>query len=174
MNLKKLKLLGVILDFLLAFPLHFLYDKVPCFLTSIIAPVNESIWEHMKIMFGSIIISSIIQLIIIKKKKLNYNNILISSFIAALFSIVIFLIIYLPIYYSIGEKLPLTLVIMLITFIIVEYMTTKIIKEKDLNCDKRTLLYILIVYLIFGLLTYFPPHIDLFLCPKDHIYGIKK
>ena len=56
MKLKNLKLLGVILAFLFCFPLHFLYDKVPSFITSIISPVNESIWEHMKILFGSIIL----------------------------------------------------------------------------------------------------------------------
>ena len=51
MSLKKLKILGVIMAFLLCFPLHFLYDKIPSFITSIISPVNESIWEHMKILF---------------------------------------------------------------------------------------------------------------------------
>lgn len=50
MSLKKLKILGVIMAFLLCFPLHFLYDKIPSFITSIISPVNESIWEHMKIL----------------------------------------------------------------------------------------------------------------------------
>ena len=57
MSLKKLKIIGIVLAFLLAFPLHFLYDTFPSFITSIITPVNESIWEHMKIIFGSILFS---------------------------------------------------------------------------------------------------------------------
>ena len=62
MKLKILKIFGIILAFFLCFPLHFLYDKLPCFITSIIAPVNESIWEHMKILFGSIIISGVVKI----------------------------------------------------------------------------------------------------------------
>ena len=69
MTRKKLKILGIVLAFLLCFPLHFVYDKFPSFITSIFAPINESIWEHMKILFGSIIISGVIQKIIVLKKK---------------------------------------------------------------------------------------------------------
>ena len=61
MSLKKLKTLGVIMAFVICFPLHFLYDKAPNFITSIISPVNESIFEHMKIIFGSILISGLSQ-----------------------------------------------------------------------------------------------------------------
>ena len=98
MNIKKLKIIGIIIAFLLTFPLHFLYDKLPCFLTSIIAPVNESIWEHMKILFGAILISGIIEKIIVKTKKLNINNVFISNFLSALISIPIFLIMFMPVY----------------------------------------------------------------------------
>ena len=174
MNLKKLKFFGVIMDFILAFPLHFLYDLIPCFLTSIIAPVNESIWEHMKIIFGAIMLSSLIQKLIMKRKKMKYNDFHFASFVSAILSIIIFLIIYLPIYYRFGEHLPITLIIMLITFIIAEVIAIKIINLKDLKQEKLTIVYVLLIYVIFGLLTYFPPHKDLFFCSKDLVYGIKK
>ena len=84
LSLRKLKLLGVIIAFILCFPIHFLYDKLPCFITSIIAPVNESIWEHMKILFTSILFAGIIQKIIVKVKHLPYKNVCISNIVAAL------------------------------------------------------------------------------------------
>ena len=31
--------------------LHFLYDFLPCPVTALIAPVNESIWEHLKLIY---------------------------------------------------------------------------------------------------------------------------
>lgn len=31
--------------------LHFLYDWVPNALTALVAPVNESVWEHLKLLF---------------------------------------------------------------------------------------------------------------------------
>ena len=109
-----------------------------------------------------------------KKKKMKYNNFHFASFVSAILSILIFLIIYLPIYYRFGEHLPITLIIMLITFIIAEYITIKIINLKDLKQEKLTIVYVLLIYLIFGLLTYYPPHKNIFFCPKNLIYGIKK
>lgn len=31
--------------------LHFLYQAFPCILTALIAPVNESLWEHVKLLY---------------------------------------------------------------------------------------------------------------------------
>lgn len=175
MNLKKLKIIGIIIAFLIAFPLHFLYDKFPCFITSIIAPVNESIWEHMKIIFTSILFSGVIQKIIVKVKHLPYKNICISNIIAAASSIPIFLIIYLPIYYLIGEVLPVTIFIMFIVIVISQIITLFIIKiKKDLKMENLSILFVIIIYILFGLLTYFPPEITLFKDPITLTYGIKK
>lgn len=170
---KKLKILGLILAFLLTFPLHFLYDKAPCFLTSIIAPVNESIAEHMKILFGSILISGVIQKIIVKTKKLDINNVCISNFTAALVSIPIFLVMYLPIYNTIGENLPVTITIMFIAIVIAEIISYLIMKKEDLKLENIAIIFAITVYVIFGLLTYFPPKQELFIDPITLIYGIK-
>lgn len=174
MKLKVLKLIGVIVAFLLCFPLHFLYDKIPCFITSIIAPVNESIAEHMKILFGSILISGVIQKIIVKVKHLRYKNICISNVVAAFLSIPIFLVIYLPIYNSFGEYLPLTIFLMLLAIIISQIISIFIINKKDLKMENLSIVLVIIIYIIFGLLTYFPPQNELFLDPINITYGIKK
>lgn len=174
MTLKKLKFLGVILAFLLSFLFHFLYNKIPCFITSIIAPVNESIWQHMKIIFGSILFSGVIQKIIVKVKHLPYRNICISNIIASLLSVPIFLIIYLPIYYTIGEHLPITLFLMLIVIILSQAITILIIRLKNLHMENWAILFAIIIYTMFGILTYNPPKYELF---KDSItlnYRIKK
>lgn len=175
MSLKKLKTLGVIMAFAICFPLHFLYDKAPNFITSIISPVNESIFEHMKIIFGSILISGVIQKIIVKVKHLNYKNVCISNVIAALSSVFIFLIIYLPIYYTIGEKLPLTIFLMLIVIIISQVITIYIINiKKDLKMENLAIIFAIIIYALFTYLTYNPLKCDLFKDPISNIYGIKK
>lgn len=173
-KIKKLKILGVILAFLLTFPLHFLYDKAPCFITSIIAPVNESIAEHMKILFGSILIAGVIQKIIVKTKKLNINNVCISNFTAAISSIPIFLIMYMPIYNAIGENLPVTIIIMFIAIVVAEIISYLMMKKEDLKLENMAIVFTIIVYVIFGILTYFPPEHELFLDPISLTYGINK
>ena len=172
MSLKKLKILGVIIAFIVAFPLHFLYDKFPSLLTSIIAPVNESIFEHMKIIFGSILFSGVIQKIIVIKKDLKYNNICISNVISGFLSIFIFLAIFLPIYNIIGENFIVTIIIMFITFIISQIITIYIINKKNKNLENTAIILAILVYIIFGLLTYYPPNNPLFIDPITQQLGI--
>ena len=174
MNKKKLKILGVVIAFVLCFPLHFLYDLMPNFITSIFLPVNESIAEHMKILFGSIMISSVIQKIIVIKKDLNIKNICISNFTGAVLSIPIFLLIFVPIYKAIGENMPITIFIMFITIVISQIISYIIINSKNLGLENVTIFLVIIVYIIFGLLTYFPPENDLFMDPTNLTYGITK
>lgn len=174
MKLKIIKLVSIVIAFLLAFPLHFLYDKFPNFITSIIAPVNESIAEHMKLLFTSIIITGVIQKIYIKIKKLDYNNVCISNFIAALSSIPIFLIMFLPIYSAIGENFIVTIIIMFIAIAIAQIISYLIMKKDDLKLENTTIFFVLVVYIVFGILTYFTPQTNLFINPKTLTYGIKR
>lgn len=175
MKLKYLKLLGVIVAFLLCFVLHFLYDLVPCFITSVFSPVNESIAEHMKILFGGILFSGVIQKIIVKVKRLPYKNICISNVVAALLSIPIFLIIYMPIYNAIGENFPITIFLMLMVIIISQIITIFIIRiNKDLKMENLAILLVIIIYMVFTVLTYDPPEKSIFLDPTTLNYGIKK
>lgn len=172
MKVKNLKIIGTIIALILPFPLHFLYDLIPNFVTSIFLPVNESIWEHMKILFGSIMISSVIQKIIVIIKKEKINNICFSNFIAAISSIPIFLILFLPVYYIIGENMIITIIIMFISIIISEVISYKIINKNDFKLENKTIIFVVITYIIFGLLTYYPIKIDLFKDPQTNTYGI--
>lgn len=174
MNIKKLKILGIIVAFGLCFPLHFLYEKFPNFVTSILSPVNESIWEHMKLLFGSIILSGVIQKIIMLIRKGKINNICFSNFVAAISSIPIFLIMYLPIYYFIGSKTVINIVVMLIAIILAEIISYKIMNKKDFKLENITIFFAIGIYIIFGILTYYPLKTDLFIDPTTSNYGITK
>ncbi|MBQ4634507.1 MAG: hypothetical protein IJB71_04085 [Bacilli bacterium] len=174
MNKKKLKIIGAIIAFALCFPLHFLYEKFPNFITSILAPVNQSIWEHMKILFGSIILAGVIQKIIIIVKNEKMNNVCFSNFVGAITSIPIFLIIYLPLYYLIGENMIISISVMLITIIIAEIISYIIMEKRQLNLEKLTIFLVIFVYIIFTILTYYPLKIELFKDPETLEYGINK
>jgi len=170
----KLKLIGTIIAFLLTFPIHFLYNKFPNIVTSIIAPVNESVAEHMKILFTSILIAGVLQKLIVIKKKLKINNVCISNFIAAFLSIPIFLILFLPVYNIIGKNLSITIIIMLISIILSELISLHIMKQKNLKLENKAIIFTIIIYIIFYILTIFPPNNNLFIDPIDNTKGIKK
>jgi hypothetical protein len=38
--------------------LHFLYEAVPNPLTALISPINESVWEHLKLLFWPMLLTA--------------------------------------------------------------------------------------------------------------------
>lgn len=174
MNIKKFKIISIILAFAICFPLHFLYDIFPSFITSIFSPVNESIWEHMKLLFGSIIFTGVLGKIYVLIKKQKVNNICFSTFTAACSSIPIFLIMFLPIYYIIGHNMITTIIIMFITIVLAEIISYIIMTKKDFKLENITILFTISIYVIFAILTYYPLNNNLFIDPTNNLYGIIK
>ena len=47
--------------------LHFLYDLWPNPLTAVFAPVNESVWEHLKLLFFPVLVYTLFEIIVLFK-----------------------------------------------------------------------------------------------------------
>ena len=67
MSLKKSRVIACIGTIILAFIFHFAYEMLPNFLFSIFFPVNESVWEHMKMIYSAIVFYGIIDYFLNKK-----------------------------------------------------------------------------------------------------------
>ena len=74
MNLTKSKVISTITIFALCFVFHFVYDALPSPITAIFFPVNESIWEHIKMLFSAIIFNGLIDYFVMKKFDIKFNN----------------------------------------------------------------------------------------------------
>ena len=74
MNLKKIKVIATICIFIISFLSHFAYNLFPNIIFSFFFPVNESIWEHMKILFTSTLIYGIVDYYLLKKNNIKFNN----------------------------------------------------------------------------------------------------
>ena len=174
MTLKKTRYLAVIGIFILNFLFHFAYDILPNTLFSIFFPVNESIFEHQKMIFSSFIFYSIIDYFILKKNKLETHNLLLSTVISAFSAIAIFLAIWLPIFYKTGENMILTITILLIAIIISQIIQYHLLKkERDIPYSTYIAIGIIsITYIILAYLTYNPPKAEFFFDPLEEKYGI--
>lgn len=173
--MKKIKIFSVFIIFALCFLCHFAYDLIPNFITSIIFPVNESIFEHMKIIFTSTLIYGIIDYLLLKLNKIKYNNFFFQLFYTSFISIPIFLILYLPIRFIFGEYLILTLSLLFITYIISGIISYHLLKSKSLPLlNIISIPLIIITYTIFTYLTYNPPKNYLFYDTLTKSYGIPK
>ena len=175
MNLKTIKLIATINIFIISFIAHFAYNFLPNTLTSILIPVNESIFEHMKIIFTSTLLYGLIDYTLLKLNNIKFNNFIFQLFFTSFISIPIFLIIYLPIRFIIGEYLILTLLLLFITYLIssiISYNILKSISIPILNIISIPL--IILIYLIFSYFTYNPPKNFFFLDTLTNSYGIPK
>ena len=171
--MKKIKIFIIILAFLLSFPIHFIYDIFPSFFTSIIAPVNESIWEHMKIIYTSILLSSIVEYFIYKIKRYDTNNFFISIPISSILGIIFYLVIYLLIDLFIPHSFFIAIFIMLITYIFSNIISYIILNKKEIPNQKELgISLILISYIVFTHLTYYPPKSYMFIEQITKTYGI--
>ena len=173
MKLKTIKIIAVIGIFALSFLSHFIYDWFPNVVSSIFFPVNESIWEHMKILFTTILIYGIIDYILLKKNNIYFNNFKAQLFFTAFISIPIYLIFFLPIYNLIGENLFVSISLMLVVYIIISYISYKMLLADDFVILNNISVYLIIImYFVFTYLTYFPIHNYLFYDIIKNGYGI--
>ena len=129
-SLKKVKIISSIGIFLLCFLFHFIYEWIPNTVTSIFFPVNESIWEHMKLLFSSVIFYGIIDYLILQKFYIKYKNFFTSLFMSALLIIPIYLIMFLPVYYKIGNRMIITILLMFLSIILSQVISYYILKDR--------------------------------------------
>lgn len=167
MNIKKI-LINTIIIFGMCSLIHFGYDVFPNFLISLFCPVNESIFEHLKMIFTATVLFSFISNIFYKDK-----NIFFISYFRSMATIIILLILYLPTYYVFGEVMILTLIILFISILISEIFVSKIkIKKQALYINIASAFLLIFNFIMFAILTYYPPKMGLFLDNKYDKYGI--
>ncbi len=174
MNNKKILFIATITIFLSMFLFHNIYNWFPNFLTASFFPVNESLFEHLKLMFTTQIIISLIIYLILKLKKIKFSNYLLGLLVSTIVTISLFFLIYLPIYNRFGENLFLTMSIYLITLIIgniIFYLISKRKHEFLLNLISLVIISIISVILIY--FTFNPLKNDFFFDSIEEIYGIK-
>lgn len=175
MNLKKIKIIAIIGTFAISFLSHFAYDIFPNILFTFFFPVNESIWEHMKILFTSTLIYGFIDYYLLKKNNIKYHNFSFQLYFTSFSAIPIYLLIYLPLYKLIGENLFISITLMLIVYILEQYISYHILKEKKFKIlNPLAVPVIIIIYLGFIYLTYNPPHTYIFYDTIKEKYGLSE
>ena len=130
MSIKKTRIISILGIFIISFLAHFMYDLFPNVITSFFFPVNESIWEHMKILFTSNLIYGLFDYLIMKKFNIKYNNLLLELFITSFLNVIIYLIIYIPIYLIMGENIIISISLMIIVYSITKYIGYYILWQK--------------------------------------------
>ncbi len=173
--MKKTKIVGVFISMILSVILHYLYEWFPNSITSLIAPVNESVWEHMKLIVSANLLFGIMEYIILKKKKIEYNNLLLAYAITSVLGVILYLLFYIPLNDFFGYKGYITVILLFIIFTIMGIINYYLLKKNKITCGKEIgILLIIVTYYVFGYFTYHPPKLNLFYDYMYKGYGIIK
>jgi len=176
-DIKKLKswqIVGVFVIFLLAALWHFVYAWIPSGVSATIFSVNESPWEHVKLLFFPAIIFYLIEYIFIGRK---YDNYIFAHGVSiVLMPIMMFILFY-------GYRLGLKIEENLILDIVITFIVTSIgsLIAYRITVGKRSLktlsfitpIVILIMFVSYSLLTFFTPHKPVFYDKNTDSYGLE-
>ncbi len=163
---KKIKITGSIIWIILTFISHFMYDLFPNNIIASFFPINESVWEHMKLFVTPAVIVFILEMIDMKKNRITIQNNYLSLLIEIMSSIGLFLTIFLPFYYRFKHNLLISLIMMFISIIVAKYLGYIIVSEKnELILNIITIPLILIIIIINIVFTFNPPNSALFIDP---------
>lgn len=166
------QLAGFVFTCIMGVLLHFLFDWTGQ--SRIVAPfsaVNESIWEHTKLIFFPMFIFALAEKCYISKEYTNF-------WCVKLKGIVLGVILIPALYYTISGifgTIPdwVNIAIFFVTVALVYWVETRLLKQSHINCQspKIAVMVLWLIAVAFAVLTFVPPHIPLFEDPITKTYG---
>lgn len=150
-----------IIEFLIGCILHFMYDIFPYFVVALIAPVNESIFEHLKLVLYPMLFVDLFLLIKYKNQK-TYS--LTSMLVGVLTGIMSVVLIYYFYRYGLGIENLIFDIILLFVGILIGNMMMIIVDRHHWNMNWYIILFIFIVLiLLFSIWTFYSPSLPIFI-----------
>ena len=152
--------------------LHFLYDWTNgSILVAPFSGVNESTWEHMKLLFWPLFLFALIQRLFFKDQK-NYWCVKLTQILLGLVLIPVLFYTYNGVF----GKSPdwINIVIFYISALLVFFFEWLAFKNDWLQCKHSRLAFtvICLIGLLFVVFTFIPPQIPLFQDPLTGTYGV--
>ena len=152
--------------------LHFLYDWTgSSIFVSPFSGVNESTWEHMKLLFWPLFLFAVAQRFFFKEQK-NYWCVKLTEILLGLVMIPVLFYTYNGVFGRSPDWINIT--IFYITALAVFLFERWAFKNSRLQCKRPLLPFTLIclIGVLFVVFTFMPPQIPLFADPLTGAYGI--
>ena len=169
----KFEIISTIMIMILGTILHFEYDWTNNnVIVGIFSPVNESVWEHLKLLFYPMLLMLIIGNFCEGKNVPRYLCAKTLGIIVAISFTIIFYYTYSGI---IGKNFaPIDIGSFFVAVILGQYVSYKKMKL-NINCNKFLAISTLVsITIFFTIFTFHTPHINIFKDPITNMYGIEK
>lgn len=168
-----MQIIGFIFTSLSGVLLHFLYELSNySVIAATFSAVNESIWEHMKLLFFPMFVFAIAESIYFSG---SYKNFWCVKLVGITEGVALIPIIYYAYTGVFGvSKDWINIAVFFISAFVAYWLENKLITKSFCNYPVLALLMLCLYALIFILYTFVPPHIPLFKDPVTGFYGYFK
>ncbi len=172
-KLRKWSIIGVFVTFALAGGWHFLFEVLPWPPLGVIAPVNESPWEHAKLFFAPALIWYTVQHFIVGKRFPNYAF---AHSAALLLMPALMLLLYYAYVPLTGESLAANLINSFVTLSAGAWLAYRLtVSERDFSGEgykTAAMVIVLALLAVYAVFTFWPPHARLFWDSSSRLYGL--
>lgn len=161
-HLKKYTIIGIIWGLAAGTLSHFLYDWTKNnYIVGFFTPVNESVWEHIKLLFFPAFVYSLIMIIKFRRKYSCITSALCFGILAGALCIPLFFYAYT---YVLGKNyLPLDIGTFFLSTVIAFWLSYRLTLARQLEaCTALLCILVCILFAAFILFTYHPPDMTLF------------
>ena len=164
--------LGFIFTGIMGVILHFRVDWTnQSIILSPFSAINESIWEHMKLLFFPMFVFSIIESIFIGK---DYKSFWCVKLMGIIFGMALIPVLYYSINGMFGPTPDFVNIAIFYVAAAISYiLKTSLLKKDSIACHspKNAVVILVLIAVIFAILTFIPPRIPLFQDPITKTYG---
>lgn len=161
----KFEVISTIIIMISGVLLHFTYEwSGNNNIVGLVTPVNESVWEHLKLLFFPMLILLIIGYYYVGKKYENYLCAKTLGIIVSMIFIVIFFYTYLGV---VGKNIDfINIGSFFVAVILGQYISYRNIFSVKFCNSKTAIIYLIVMIILFMLFSFNPPDIGLFRVPK--------
>lgn len=167
------RLAGIMATLLSGFLLHFLFSWTgqPKWIAWF-APVNESVWEHLKLGYWSVVLFSLVEY---PRLKPHVNNYFLARFVGiALFEVTILVIFYGYTTFTGENIVTIDIASYLVGAVVCQYVSHAMFRLEPTSgiLNQTGLVLFLVLGIVFAVTTWYPPHHPLFEDKNTQSYGL--
>lgn len=150
---------------------HFLFDLTKSNLIALFTPVNESIFEHLKLVFFPFIFIGIFRYFFNSK-----HQFLPSLLLSSLIGIITIPILFYFYTFFLKSNAIINIIIFVIACAAQEFMFYNLmnVNEENVIGKIESLITLFVITLVFITFTFYPPKLEIFQDPTNHTYGINE
>lgn len=172
-NIKTFHVVSAVIVMILGTILHFTYDwSGKNTSVALFSAINESTWEHLKLLFFPMLLTSVIGYCFFFK---SVNSFWCARSIGILVSLTFTIAFFYTYSGILGKNIAIIDIVSFFISVILGELTSYILMNNNIPCNKSfAFLFIVSIAFLFILFTFNPPNIALFIDPINGTYGIKK